>query len=926
MSSLVEFRVLGPLEVLVDDAPVAPSARRQRVLLAALLLRAGEVVSADTLTEAVWNGEAPASAQSVLRVYVTQLRRTLPAGRLVTRPSGYQLVIEDGELDAKRFETLAADGRAALAAGSLRLARTCFKRALALWRGSAFEDLADLAFVRDEAARLDELRLACVEARLEVELRAGRHTEVLADLEQVVAEQPYREHLRCQLMLALYRSGRQSDALACYREGRTILSEQIGIEPGPELRTLERRMLEQDPALELDVALTERTGAAPSVPKPPTPTIGRDAEAAELRHRLLDGGHRLVTLVGPGGIGKTRLAAQTAHALATEFADGAVFVDFAPAADPDQTVAVIGRALGLREDGSASWGELVAEHLRGRELLLVLDNLEHVVDGVAPIATLLDAAPRVTALATSRQVLRLSAEHVLQVRPLETSAALSLLTERAAAAGAHVDATDRIVEDVCARLEGVPLAIELAAPWLRTVSPDELLRLLDSRLSVLAEGPRDATPRHSSMRAAIDWSFGLLSQGAQRLLGRASLFNGEFSTDAMLAVGGEQASVELLGELVDASVVHSARGRHRLLEVVREYAAGLPSADDTGRSLHADYFLRLAEAAETELAGADHGVWLERLETEHDNFRAALDWLGTTPESTRELALAAALARFWYVRGYLSEGLDRLQRAAARAEDGEEATLAKALRTASALALLRGDYPLARSLAERALELYRILGDQVGVVRALSNLGAILHAQGELDVAAETLDECIGACGAVGDDRLMALARNNRGDVALSQGDFSLATDQFAQSLELLRAVDDVANVARALYNLGAVAVEEGRTSEAGEFLLESLELSDRLDDDEDVAWCLIALAAVAASDGSGTNGVSLLGFASTILARLGATMKPFEQRLFDRTRGTLLETVGAAGFEQALEAGSRLQPDDAVSLGVSVARGHGVR
>ncbi len=912
----MEIQLLGPFEVRIDGAPIDLSARRPRAVLAALVLRAGTPVSVDALAEAVWDGDAPPSAASVLRLYITQVRRALPPGRLVTRAPGYQLDLVDGELDAARFELLAADGRQALAAGNARLARTLFARALGLWRGEALADLADSSFARDEAARLDELRLACIEGRVDADLRLGRHEEVLAELERLVVEHPLREHLRGHLMLALYRAGRQSDALRCYREGRAVLVEELGLEPSAELRELERRILEQDPLLDVQA---ERGSTTFRVPQPQTPTIGRDAALAAIAAQLLAPGTRLVTLLGPGGIGKTRLAIELGHRLGAQFADGAVLVDLAPVAEDAQLVPAVARALGLREAGTAGWRELLEGELRGRELLLVLDNFEHLVDGAAQVSELLDVAPRLTVLVTSRRLLRLAAEHVVDVEPLDEEAARVLLAARTARAGAAVDVDGPEFRAICDRLEGLPLAIELTAPWFRTLPSGELLRLLDSRLEALARGPRDAPARHRTMRSAIDWSYHLLDPQEQRLLGRLAIFKGEFTTEAMLAVGGPKATVEQLEALVSASIVQSAGGRHGLLEVVREYAEELPSADTQGRSLHARHFVRVAEAAEGELAGADQADSLERLEADHGNFRAALDWLAQQNEAELELRLAAALGRFWYMRGYLSEGLARLQHAVGGAAGEDDATLAKALRASSALALLRGDYPLARTAADRALALYRQAGDEVGVARCLSNLGAILHALGELAAAAETLDESIRACESIGDDRLLALARNNRGDVAFSLGDLETAHDQFAASLTLLRAAGDTANIARALYNLGALAVEQRRDADAGALLREALELSDRLDDLEDLAWCLIALAAVASRAGASPEAGTMLGFTTALLERIGATMKRNEEHLFQRTRDQLREALGEAEFEDALAAGARLRRLDAVELGMTI-------
>ena len=814
--------MLGPLEVAIDGTPVELTARRPRALLAALLLRANEVVAVDALADALWNGQPPASAASVLRVYVSQLRRALGDERIVTKHPGYMLVVDDGELDAVQFESLVTDARAALDDGSARLARTLYGRALDLWRGDALAGLADDGDAHAVAGRLNDLRLVCLEGRLAADLELGRHADVLPELEQLVSAHPLREGLRAQLMLGLYRVGRQADALAAYREARDALVGELGLEPGGELRALERRILEQDPALDLMPA----TSPGRALPALPTATIGREGELAEITARLRARQPRLLTLLGPGGIGKTRLAVEAARMLEGELVDGAVFVDLAPVTAPDQLLPAIGTALGIREE-ARPWQAVLAERLRGLELLLVLDNVEHLVDGAAPIGELLAAAPQLLVLATSRRVLRLEAEQIYEVQPLDETAARALLAERISAAGVRVGPGEPPLEAVSARLEGLPLAIELAAPWFRTVRPDELLRLLDSRLHTLGEGARDRPQRQRTMRSALDWSFELLEPSAQRLLGALSVCNGGFTSETALAVGGEQTSLADLAALVDASLVRSGDGRHLLLDVVREYAAELESADDGARERHARHYLAFAEEAGGHLTSADQGQWLTALDHEHDNLRAALDWAATSDRDL-ELSLAAALGRFWGMRGYVSEGLDRLLHATEHRRAGLEELLANALRAASALALLRGAYPLARELVERSLELHDELGDAQGRARGLINLGAILFAQGELDRAAETMDHCIAACEALGDSRLTAVARNNRGDIALAQGQLDVAGEQFAQSLELLRALDDLANVARALYNLGAVAVEQGRLNDAGALLAEGLELSHR--------------------------------------------------------------------------------------------------
>ena len=398
-----------------------------------------------------------------------------------------------------------------------------------------------------------------------------------------------------------------------------------------------------------------------------------------------------------------------------------------------------------------------------------------------------------------------------------------------------------------------------------------------------------------------------------------AIFRNRFTLEAATAVGGLDDGGAALDALVAASVVRRFGSRYGLLEVVREYGLELPSADEQGHAVHAGYFAGLAERAEPELSGPEQGRWLEELEAVHDDFRGALDWLGAHHEPELRLRLAAGLGRFWYIRGFVSEGLRRLAHAVEGAPAADPALIAKALRTASALAVLQGDYPRARTLAEGALALYRELGDETGVVRSLSNLGAILLGLGELERAAETLEECIEAAEALGDARLIALARNNRGDVALLQGQLEIAADQFQQSLALLREADDVANVARSLYNLGAVEVERGRIELAQPLLLEALELSAGVNDKEDMAWCLIALAAVGAEVGKAEDSTILLGFTKAFLERIGAAIKPAEQLLYDRTLTQLRTALDGPELDALLAAGRTMEDSEALALASSL-------
>jgi predicted ATPase/DNA-binding SARP family transcriptional activator len=911
----MEFGVLGPLRIVDETVEVRLTARRHRALVAALLLRRGKAASAGALIESIWGEEAPASAPSVLRLYVSQVRRLLPPGRFTHSQEGYALVIEPGELDLDVFERLLARGSKASRAGNHELAAGLYSDALALWRGSALADLAGEPVALLEAGRLDELRLQAIELWAAASLELGRGAAVLSELQRVVVEHPLREGPRRLLMLALYRDDRQAEALAVYRDGRQHLVDELGLEPSDELRDLERRIHRRDPALQLDAP--PRAAAAPPVPRPATLTVGRDAELEAVRRRLIASPQSLVTLVGPSGIGKTRLALEIARSLEGSFVNGVFFIELASLTDPELVLPTLGRAVGVREHADRSWHEVVAEAMGPLQALLVLDNFEHLLVSAPAVADLVRHAPELKILVTSTTILQVAGEAVVAVPPLGRDEARALFVQQAAAAGvppATIDASNAAIDAVCARLEGSPLAIELAAPWLRTLPPNDLLARLGDRLA-LTGGRRDAAARHRSLRAAIDWSFELLSPREREVFTGLAAFAGGFDLDGFTAVVGPNA-VDALAALVDASLVQAAAGRYRLLDSVREYAIDRVEDDVLWSRRHASHFTAVAEAAEEHLSGPDQAGWLARLDLEHDNFRAALDRLCGLGEHVGELRLAAALSRFWYLRGHIAEGMTHLGRALEHNEGLVDPLRAKALRQQSALALIHGDYPLARTLAEAALSLNEKLEDEEGVVRTLSNLGAILHAQGDLVRSAAILDECIRRCGILGAARLLALAENNRGDVALSQGELHVASVHFERSLAVMRELGDTANVARAVYNVGAVALEERELERAAACFAESIDLAQEVGEPEDLAWCMIGVAALACERGRFEDAIRLLGAIDVMLGSIGVAMKPFEQRLYRRTR----EAVAAASPPVEPADCSRLAAAEAVELARALA------
>ncbi|GHJ95956.1 SARP family transcriptional regulator [Streptomyces sp. NE5-10] len=701
----MRFGVLGPVVVWDDDGVevVVPEAK-VRTLLALLLAHDGGTVAADRLVDVLWSTRLPANPSGALQARVSQLRRVLGKDRVVRRPPGYRLDARPEEVDASRFRALVAQAAAAPAPGDRAALLT---EALGLWRGPAFADVADLGPVGPAAARLDEERLTAQEERARALLAVGGGAALAGELAGLVAAHPLRESLHALRLRALYAAGRQGEALAAYEELRGRLAEELGVDPGPELASLHTALLRHAPELavrapsstpdtpDAPVAplvplvppgpATPSTPSAPTavepLPSPLTPLIGRDALVSRVRRTL--GASRQVTLTGPGGVGKTRVAVMAAQGAGTD----AWLVEFAgvragTAADLAQVVAA---ALGLRDDarttapGAAPLSALghLAGALRDRRGLLVLDNCEHVVDAAAELAArLLAAAPGVRVLATSQEPLGLGGETVVPVEPLAAPDAVRLFTERAAASApdfpadpAAVGPEDRTaVEEICRRLDGIPLALELAATRVRALGVRELADRLGDRFRLLAGRRRGGPARQRTLRAVIDWSWELLSPPERVVLSRLAVFGEGGDLAAVTAVatgdgvtGGEV--WELVGRLVDRSLVTVADGpygpRYRLLESVAAYALerlAERAEADAVRERHLAHYLDLAERAESELRGPDQRARLDRLDAEAGHLRAALDTaLSRSGDGARAARLARALAWWWLLRGRLTE-------------------------------------------------------------------------------------------------------------------------------------------------------------------------------------------------------------------------------------------------------------------------------
>ncbi|WP_189961591.1 BTAD domain-containing putative transcriptional regulator [Streptomyces violascens] len=631
----MRFLLLGPMGI--DGAETAPAGPRLRALLAYLVLNAGHTVPAERLVDALYGDEPPAGAPGALQSQVSRLRKSVD---IEYGPAGYRLVADPEDVDVLRFEQLAREGARAREAGDPGRAAVLLREALGLWRGPALADLTHAPFAAAQSARLEELRAGAVEELAEAELALGGDpSELLPWLREAVAAHPLRERLRGQLMRALRRGGRGAEALAEYETARTLLAEELGTDPSPELAAVHLSILRGEEA---------RTAPASRLPAQLTSFVGRDCELAVLV-RLL-GSSRLVTLIGTGGTGKTRLALEAAARLPGEVC----FVDLSAA--PRTALAVRG-ALGLRDSGAGDPEAALVEALRDRAVLLILDNCEQIVEDAAALThRLLSHCPGLRVLATSREALGITGESLRPVGPLDTDAAVRLFTDRALAVRPDFEPDDtnsRTVRDICDSLDGLPLAVELAAARLRQLPLAEIADRLDDRFRLLSRGDRTKPERHRTLRAVVEWSWSLLSDEEREFAARLTVFAGGATAEAAGRVCGAGPDAEdLLASLTDKSLVEAGSGRYRMLETIRAYASEqLPSRSrELVGAAHTAYFLELAEAADPELRSADQLRWLERLSAEHANLRASLV-RATRDDLPSALRLLTALSSFWWLRG-----------------------------------------------------------------------------------------------------------------------------------------------------------------------------------------------------------------------------------------------------------------------------------
>ncbi len=926
--------------------------KKAKSLIKLLALSPGHRLHREVLMDRLWPELTRRAAANNLRQALHAARRALEGSssashRYVGSKDEEIVLCPEGRLwvDVDAFEEAA---RTARRAGE----PAAYRAAVELYTGELLPEDRYEEWAQYRREELRETYLTLLRDLAGIHEDRGEYGAAVEALRRAVSEEPLREEAHTGLMRLYALSGRKSEALRQFAVLEETLRRELAARPGADSDRLRQEIssgaFPPRPSRVEPVGAPEN-GVPHNLPPARDSFVGREREVVEVKSALSM--TSALTLTGAGGAGKTRLALEVARDLLGAYPDGVWLVELAPLSEPNLVPGAVASALGVRERPDQPPADTLTEVLRGKRSLVILDNCEHVVDAAAALADdLLSSCPRLKILATSREPLEIAGETNWRVSPLsmpETNGeptaaedlmryeAVRLFVERARQrlpAFLLTRANAGAVLESCRKLDGIPLAIELATARMTALAVEEVAQRLEDSLKLLTGGTRTAAPRQQTMRATLQWSHDLLSEDERILFARLSVFAGGWTLAAAEAVGAgddieREDVLDLVSRLVGRSLVMAeapsggGAARYGMLEPIRQYAR--EKLEESGEAeavlgRHAAFFLALAEEAEPELTGPDQDRWLERLETEHDNLRVVRRWARENGRGEIALRLAGALWRFWYTHGHLEEGSGWLQEALSGDNGTPSPGRANALNGAGALAFQRGDRERAEAYFGQSLAVSRALEDKPRTARALNNLALVANNRGDYGRARELLARCLELDRELGDERGVAYSLGELGHMAFFQGDYEQAAEYFEQSLALHRGLDDKRSVALTLNNLGAIVRCGDEPQRAAHLYRESLELAREIGDDWLTVGILVAIGCFLVEQGRLEEAARVLGAADRSRQEIGFVLEPHTSEEHESALERLRTNLGERAFEAAWHRGSEMTLEEAVRFALS--------